>query len=170
MLDGWKISYPLPSGITRDVLNGAMVEAHAALRPATGKEFGVIIDRLFRFAETFSIKDSGIREAMRFYVEALDDIPPDLLEKAVDGVVRTYKYGNRMPPPADLRAVVEQDLRERMNARLTIETALKFGKQEEPRKPATPEQKARVAAILVEARRGLTDFDGRREKPEADND
>ena len=156
MLEGWQTSHDLPRGITPDLLEGALLDAHTALRPATGEAFAVIIDRLFRFAETFSVKDAGIREAMKFYAEALDDIPPDLLVKAVDSVVRNYKYGHRMPPPADLRAVVDEDLGKRSNAKAQIETAQKFGTYDSYREPPSEEDRARVAEILAEARRNLT--------------
>jgi hypothetical protein len=131
------------------------MDAHTALRPATGEAFAVIIDRLFRFAETFSVKDAGIREAMKFYAEALDDIPPDLLERAVDSVVRNYKYGHRLPPPADLRAVVEGDLVARGAARARIEAARSFGQYDRKRQPATDADKAKVAEILADVKRGF---------------
>lgn len=124
--------------------------------PADYKEFGVIMDRLFSFAETFSVKDAGIRDAMRFYRETLDDMPPDLLVKAVDQTVRTYKYGHRLPPPGDLRAVVEDDLSARVQAKVRIESALSHGRYpDEIYEPRSQADKDRVAAILAETRRSL---------------
>ena len=137
------------------MLYAAEADARQALEPAGGEVFAVIIDRLFRFAETFAIKDAGIREAMTFYAETLDDVPPDLLEKAVDNVVRNYKYGHRMPPPADLRAAIEQDMAERANALARIETAQKFGKYDEPYEPPSDADKTKVAEILAETKRNL---------------
>ena len=154
-LESWIPTYDLPRGITPDVLYMAAADARQALEPAGGELFAVIIDRLFRFAETFAIKDAGIRDAMRFYVEALDDVPPDLLERAVDNVVRNYKYGHRMPPPADLRAVVEQDMAARANALARIETAQKFGKYDKPYEPPSDADKERVAQILADAKKSL---------------
>ena len=155
MLANWIPAYDLPPGITPDRLYDAEADARSALQPATADAFAVIIDRLFRFAETFAIKDAGIREAMRFYVEALDDVPLDLLERAVDNVVRNYKYGHRMPPPADLRAAVEQDMTSRANALARIETAQKFGKYDKPYEPPSDADKERVAQILADAKKSL---------------
>lgn len=160
MLDGWITAHELPPGITPDLLYAAEADARHALEPASGEAFAVLIDRLFQFAETFSIKDAGIRDAMKFYVEALDDIPPDLLERAIDGVVRNYKYGHRLPPPADLRAVVEEELSARMKARARIEAAQKFGRYDTPREPPSQADKDRAATILEETRRHLTAPEG----------
>lgn len=157
MLKGWVPAYPLPRGITRAGLDGALTDANAALLPADYEAFNVIMDRLFSFAETFSVKDAGIRDAMRFYRETLDDVPPDLLAKAVDHTVRTYKYGHRLPPPGDLREVIQADLDERHSARRRIESAMCFGRcDDEVRRAPTQAEKDRVAKIVAETKRSLS--------------
>ena len=156
MLRGWTPAYDLPIEITPAGLDRAAANANTGLAPVTTKELAVIMDRLFSFTETFGIKDAGIRKAMQFYRETLSDVPADLLVKSVDGVIRTYKYGHRLPVPADLRTEIEDDLRLRLAARNSIETARRYGRYADTPLKVTDEDRAKALAAVAEARRILT--------------
>ena len=77
-------------------------------------EFAVLIKPLFDFAVAFGLPvDAKQVEPMTsVYREALAEVPADLLAIAVATVRRTWKWGNRMPLPADLLAAIDGDMRE----------------------------------------------------------
>lgn len=164
MLAGWTQQFPLPSSISRAWLEDALLDAHAVLVPASEKAFAVLMDRLLEFADTFGVKHPGKAKAVRFYSEALEDLPADLLAKAVDSVVRNYVYGHRLPPPGDLRKAVSDELLDRTATKLRIDSALRFGKFEKPPVEASPEEKERNLKILADAKRALRGNADEREK------
>lgn len=155
-LAAWEPAYDLPAGVTRDLLAAGLADAEAACAPA-GEELAlVILDRLFRFARTFGIKIGDTANATAFYLEALDDLPADLLVAAVDQVVRSYRYGHRLPPPADLRGAVAHELVVRQNARIRIGLALDFGRIARRHRQPTVADKARALKMFKAAKAALS--------------
>lgn len=94
------------------------------LRPATDREFAVCIERLFEYAQTFGLSGQNVASAVRFYHEAMDGVPPDMVAEAVSRCTRNWKWGNRMPLPADLREHLPDEYWERRRAALNIDRAV----------------------------------------------
>lgn len=88
------------------------------------------------------------------YLDALEDLPPDLLNEALNHVVQNYPY--KFPKPASVREPVKAKLAERHAAVTRLEGILKTGTFEEPRRaPRTPEQIAEVERMCEEVRQKL---------------
>lgn len=159
-LAGWTSGQPVPRGFSRDLLRRALADADGVLAPADNTEFATAMDRFFDFADTFGVKYKDRIGAIRFYVEALADLPADLLDKAVASVVRNYVYGHRLPPPAELRAVVTDELCDRIARRHRLRQAASGELLSEAPPPASPEQRERMAKqlrALGESLRALPD-------------
>ena len=82
----------------------ARTEAH--LLPADTKEFAQAMDRLFKFARTFGIRDFDSAQVTPYYRDALVGVPAEALNAAVDTVIATWKWQG-LPKPADLKALAE---------------------------------------------------------------
>lgn len=78
------------------------------------------LDRLFAFAQTFGIP--GDRKAAAGFYAGLAKLPPDLLVKAFDSVVNSRRDTYRLPTPAEIEAVVLEDVtvRRRVLSRLEM--------------------------------------------------
>jgi hypothetical protein len=75
--------------------------------------FAVLVARIFDFARTFGLANPDAGMATKFYRDALADMPQDLLSRAVSDICREWKWGNKIPLPADLRNQVERELTQR---------------------------------------------------------
>lgn len=94
------------------------------LRPASSKEFMVAIDDLFKFARAFRLGNVDAESATGFFYEAVADVPIDILRVAVKSLIGNWRWGNRMPLPADLRASVPAEFGERKHALANVERSL----------------------------------------------
>ncbi len=122
----------------------------ASLVPADAKAFGVIIDRLFQFVRTFGIGNPDVVTATRFYRQGLADLPADLLSEAVDAIVRDWRWGAKLPLPADLRNAVADELQARSAPLRRLEVLKRF-KMDEPKPQArrVPSPQASAAREVV---------------------
>lgn len=123
-----EISEKLPSAIEHLERSLAVAGTRATL---------VMLDRLFTWAQTFGLlrgnsaaelKDR-IAKATEFYRSALDGLPPDLIDLAVQ---RTIDQGHRwqtLPLPAELRAIVADDYARRQLTLNRLKTAALRRKQ-----------------------------------------
>ena len=69
-----------------------------------------------------------------FYLEALEDLPADLVEAALKQVRMTYRYPS-MPKPADFRSAVVAELGRRQRQARKLEMAISRAGREGERKP-----------------------------------
>jgi len=93
------------------------------LAPASPQAFAVAMDRLLDFAEAFGLKVPKRQQAVEIYREALRVLPEDLLMTAVERTIADWKW-SRLPPPADIRAQVTDEMGHRIlldsRARLAV--------------------------------------------------
>lgn len=92
--------------VSRATVERELETRTAALTPVDEKALVVLLDRtlaLWKLPDNWS-------EIAAFYLEALRDLPIDLLEKALRHVRMTCKF---LPKPAELREAVAKDLDER---------------------------------------------------------
>ncbi len=106
----------------------------------SGKEIAVILKPLLDLHGT----PGNWAAAVQIYVEALSDIPPELLHKAVRHNIASNPY---FPKPAELRAAVVDELSEFRRRREAAWRASLPRLPEPP--PPTPEDLAYVAELLA---------------------
>ena len=94
----------------------ALQDLRALTVPATAEEWAVLIDRLMAFSRAFGLNVGDTEIAVREYHNALHDVPYDLAGKAIDQLIRTWKWGNRIPLPADLRECLPAEHYKRLRA------------------------------------------------------
>lgn len=92
------------------------------LEPASPLQFGRAILPLLEFGRQFGIKIPDPEGLIEIYLDAVK-LPHDLLAVAVSRAIETWKWGNRLPMPAELMALVETEMNERQLDRITL-TAL----------------------------------------------
>lgn len=131
----------------------AIDHARAAVVPVTTKALAVLLAKtakLWKLPEEWD-------DIAEFYVEALDDVPLDLVQSALKHVRLNSKW---FPKPSEIRASVtlELDRRRHVLRRIEVmEQKMKRGdvERQEPWQPASAEDKARVAAMLANVRKIL---------------
>lgn len=153
----WKACDGLPPEATAPKIARAIQATAHETRPASSEAFAVCLLKIAKFGRAFGFLENNAADITGFYREALSDVPADLLELAVDGTIRTWKW-NRMPSPADLRETISGELGQRKATRNALERALWKAKMDAKARPCpqknklTPEQQARVDRFM-EARK-----------------
>lgn len=105
----------------RTQAKAAIPALEAMLQPASRKDQAVVMDKLLAFAGALG-KLSDAKAAVTVWVEALADLPPDLLMEAVTKTIRSHKF-NTLPAPGEIRAHVAEKLARRKRALHIARTA-----------------------------------------------
>jgi len=109
-LPAWALSTAgeVPEWVKIGDLQAAVSMLVATTRPASIKECAVAFDRLFAFGRTFGLGGGDTAAAVKFYQEALADLPAWALERVIDSTCHNWRWSNKMPLPADLREHVPE--------------------------------------------------------------
>jgi hypothetical protein len=124
------------------------------MRPAGVAFLAVQLDKLFEFAAAFGINVDRAKAA-KFYAP-LANLPPDLLTKAIDAAIARKTDSYRAPLPAEIEAVVAEDLALRRRVRGGLEK-MKLAPVERRAPKRTPEEIAIVDAALAKARKAIAE-------------
>lgn len=152
LLASWSPADPVPADLTQERTAALIVAQRASLAPTEAKAFAVLIERLFAFARTFGIANPDAAEATRFYRDTLGDLPPDLLERAIATICRDWKWGHKLPLPADVRAAVVDELVRRKVTLGRLEVvAAKLDPVTALPKPAEPARRRDVGPMVAAA-------------------
>ena len=106
------------------MLNGALEAAMSRLVRCPVRVFAALMDRLLGFAQTFSIRVPDPAALIEIY-RARVDLPADLMVMAVDRAIGEWKWGNRLPLPAELTGFAAAEMMERARDLRKIKTALR---------------------------------------------
>lgn len=107
-LKAWKIGERLPEAANREEITDLQRLHHEWLQPVTAETFAVIFDKFWRFGSVYQLNGMGkhatnegavVKEATKFYFEAMQHLPADLVALAVDRVVKTWTYKNSRHQP-----------------------------------------------------------------------
>ena len=146
LLSGWRPEYPPPEGV--DLISAALAEAEANLEAMEVKALTVAVERTLAL---WTVPDNWDNVA-GFYLEALEDVPADLVEVALKSL-RQRRRWNNFPKPADLRVPIVDLLNARRVELNTIKTMLASAARERSapqyRRPPTEAEKARVSDIVA---------------------
>lgn len=147
----WPLGHPFPDPPPPELARPARVAAIAALEvgtaPADPHSLAVALDGLLDYAETFGLPVPNRSAALMAYIEAMRDMPADLVVEAVARVKREWR-ANRMPAPAIVRGFVADELAARKMAAMRLRTMDMLDKPAPPAVRPDP-AKARCAAAAV---------------------
>jgi len=152
-LSAWRPEYPAPASV--EILQAALAEADARLAPIDVKALTVQIERTLAI---WPVPDDWAEKAW-MYLEALEDVPSDLVETALR-TLRLQRRWPTFPKPADLRAPIVVALAERRTESNKIAAALSKARRDPPeivdRVPPTEADKQRVSEIVAEMCKNIT--------------
>lgn len=120
----------------------------AALVPAPVQVMAIELVRILDFARTYNVAIPDREGALAIYRESLADLPTDLLGLAVERIVKTWAWGNRLPMPADIRALVVDDLARRKLAMVRLTMLERQAARQPMTKPLSPEDRAKVRELI----------------------
>ena len=112
LIKTWKVYEPVPEEIKKSQVDEAITTLKAKLVPASDSDFADNMAYLFDFIKAFKIDENPFT-AVKLYRKALDEIPGDLLQKAVMQTCRNWKYLHKIPLPADIVGYIGDELSER---------------------------------------------------------
>lgn len=129
-----------------------LAQAESRAKPCGAKAFAVILDRLFAFGRAFGITNIHPEDAVRSYRESLAELPEDLVDTAVHTAISSWRWGNRLPMPGDLRAFVEDDFAERKSDLTTLrllDSTMKRPQDNTPRLPVLRAEPKKLAEVFA---------------------
>ena len=110
LLANWKATDPVP-GELYDAVPAMREEGLKTIAPATAEQMAIFLGMLEETAN--ALRWPGLAPgAARLYVNALADVPADLLALALDRLVRDWTWP-RLPTPADIRKTIADELSNR---------------------------------------------------------
>jgi len=124
-LKGWTPSSPLPDAATKPALLQCQAWVDRALAPATPEMWARVSDRLTVFTMAFNIATPNLVAAINLYKLAMADLPADLLASAFNSTIKSWKWHNAMPTPAEILAHVSEEMGERKRFQATLNQALR---------------------------------------------
>ena len=123
-LEGWNPLMEVP--VSLKALRTAILEAESQLKPVNIKLVAVELNR------TLAIWKLPERDdfTLDFYIEALEDLPEDLVLAALKSVRLSHKW-NFMPTPGDFRLAVADEFHGRQNVLANLSLTLAVAERDE---------------------------------------
>lgn len=124
-LDGWSPIAPVPDALSGGRAEAALAEVISTLAPAGPEALSVLLLGLIEWAERWDRwhprREGDVAALVADYCEALDDVPPDLLDAAIRQIRKTWKW-RQLPTPADIREIVDPALSVRRSTAQRLRT------------------------------------------------
>ena len=120
-LRGWRLGDRIPEAVTISRLQAVATTLED--QPATQTEFWVVMEPLFKLADTFGLP-TPTTPAIQLYWQVMQDLPAWAVSEAVETLIKTWKWGNRLPLPAEVREQVPSTYLSRLRLRRSAEMAL----------------------------------------------
>ncbi len=127
LLDGWKAIYPLPVQVTKPMLSQALDFLAPSVAPASREAIAIAADTLISFARAHSIQVDA-KAYTASIAENLSDLPSDLLVVGAKAILRSWKWGNRLPMPGEIREFMGKELQTRLAPVHRLQTAAIYAK------------------------------------------
>lgn len=141
----------MPTDLRPETVHGAIAAFQAALAPADARVFAVAMDELLAFGRSFNIGVPDPKGAVAAYRQALSDLPGDLILQAVRAAVASWAWGNRLPMPADLRALITDELWRRKRALTKAEAAGRRVRSQPSKRQESAERRPEDLAVVEAA-------------------
>lgn len=127
-------------------LRTSLLEARKGLESINPKTLAVMLEEtlaLWPLPPNFGV-------TAKFYREALEDVPADLVAKALKQIRLSSKF---FPKPAEIRELIRDELTRRRRERWEIEQKARNWKPSAP--PVTEQDRAKVLQIFQQARQAV---------------
>lgn len=124
-LENWTPSMELPKAATARRLTEAQNALESKMMPASPQDRAVAIKRLLDFGRAFNIKINDPQQLAATYNLYLNKLPADLLERSVTLILGCWKWGNRLPTPAEVAEMVNSEMTNRVIMAGKISMALR---------------------------------------------
>lgn len=112
----WTTIYPnLPHSVTIEQVDTALAVFTLSCQPCDIKVAAVHLERTL---ELYGVPDNW-DEVAGFYLEAIADLPEDMLVKTLKQLRLTSKW---FPKPSEIRAAIPMEFRDRVNAKFSLRT------------------------------------------------
>lgn len=114
-LDQWQTSHPVP--VSQETVSANLAAVQNMLRPVDPKVAAALL------AQTVAIfgVPANWKQIADFYLEALEDVPPDLALLAMKRIRMEKKF---FPKPAEIREVIANELAVRRTTEMRLKHAL----------------------------------------------
>jgi hypothetical protein len=106
-LEAWVRGQAIP--LSGEQLSTAITALSVRLEPAPPQVVDEAITEIKKFLDAFGMKSANPQAVLLAYREVLGRMPPDLIRRVVQRLVTGWKWGSRIPLPADLTALVNED-------------------------------------------------------------
>lgn len=123
-IEDWRLCDPLPEAWTVSRLENTGTQLQCGLLPCQPEELMVAIGQLTDFGRTFNLPIPNLSGLIERYQQDLAHLPGDILAKAAKQIMASWKWGNRMPMPADILALAHPYLMQRKMAAGRVRIAL----------------------------------------------
>lgn len=117
----WRPGDQIPEAVTIARLQAVVAALEDS--PTTEAQFWVAIEPLFKLGDTFGLPTPPT-PAVQLYWQALQDLPVLVVMETVEKLIRTWRWGNRLPLPAEVREQVPAAYLKRLRLRRSAEMAL----------------------------------------------
>jgi hypothetical protein len=121
----WRPMETIPETWTVAHLEQTLSRLERGLRPCQPEELMIGIATLMRFGRTFNIAIPDSAGLVDEYRTKLAHLSADILDKAIGETTASWKWGNRMPMPADILASAQRHITRRMMLQGRAEIALR---------------------------------------------
>lgn len=129
----------------------------AACQPAGPMAAAVILDSLLAFARGFNIPVPDAKAVTDAYLDGLADLPADLLQQAVRHARGNWKWGNRLPTPAEVKEPIAEELSRRTRELAQARIAVRKLPKETFRDRTNPADQAAAAEAFAAMRAKLAE-------------
>ena len=125
-LMNWKISEQIPPQASKQELTNLRTQLNQQLHGADTKQFAVAMSAFWEFVRVFQVgkEPADIEAATKMFRKALEDVPIDLLNTAIQRLIETWKWGSKFPLPADIRSQINDELATRLFQRRRVQSML----------------------------------------------
>lgn len=140
---------PLPTTCTLPMLTMALTQAETALTPAPRETIAGVAAYWADLGAAFKIDvtPDALERITKVYAVGFDDIPTDLLRLATKRLTKTWKWGNRLPFPADFREAVAPELAQRTAILRKLQSAAWKARMEAQDREAAERRRAAVPVL-----------------------
>lgn len=142
---------PAPTSADVAAIEAWLPQAERALLPCPKDEISRMLTKLATAMPAQRISDDEARQKLAIYIQALDDVPLDVLQDAMKACVRSCMF---FPTVAEIRKITDPEMRRR---RFLIDRARYHARNRGKAEPLPPPLSKEDRAVLADKMRALSE-------------